>query len=137
MTVRSGDLSGPITFVAPLPGLGEHTAFTLTAVDGTDDLFTLTADASGDGNAPRLFLLDPGAYFLDYAPSLPKESLRELSGTPDSADDEASMLVVVHPADATLGPTANLLAPVVIHPRTRRARQIVLDGTSWPLRAPL
>jgi flagellar assembly factor FliW len=38
-------------------------------------------------------------------------------------------------ADASSA-TANLLAPVVIHERTRKAAQIVLDG-DFPLRAPL
>jgi flagellar assembly factor FliW len=32
--------------------------------------------------------------------------------------------------------TANLLAPIVVHARTRRAAQVIVEG-SHPLRAPL
>ena len=139
--------SGRLTFVEPLLGLGSHTEFVLSLVEGTDDLFTLSVDGAGEGSRPRLFLLDPGAYFLDYAPVIAADTVAELAGpgrdqaepvpTGAAEADDVAVLVVVHPADATSGPTANLLAPIVVHRATRRARQLVLDGTPWPLRAPL
>lgn len=132
---------GPITFVAPLPGLGEHTAYTISPVEGTGDLFTLKADVADEpggagGFAPRLFLLSPGAYFLDYSPTVSREIARELTGQ-QGDPSELITLVVIHPADTVMGATANLLAPVIVHPTTRRARQVVLEGSSWPLHAPL
>ncbi|MFT0847517.1 flagellar assembly protein FliW [Actinomycetaceae bacterium L2_0104] len=146
-TAPIATFSGRLSFVEPLLGLGSHTDFVLNLVEGTDDLFTLSVAGSGEGSRPRLFLLDPGAYFLDYDPVIAPDTVAELAGPgegraePDPTDaadaDDMAVLVVVHPADATSAPTANLLAPIVVHRATRRARQVVLDGTNWPLRAPL
>ncbi len=135
--VAQHELTGAVTFLQPLPGLGEHTAFTLCPVEDTDDLYTLTADGVPGGRAPRLFLLDPAVYFLDYAPALPPDVIEQLSGTGENAATKLVVLAVLHPADAVSGPTANLLAPVAIHPGTRRAQQVVLEDAQWPLRAPL
>ena len=47
------------------------------------------------------------------------------------------LLVVVQPGEEGEPPTANLLAPLAVNPRTGAAIQVVLDGDKWPLRAPL
>ncbi len=149
----SAPLSGPLSFITPLLGLGDHTEFVLSLVEGTDDLYTLAIDGAPAGSTPRLFLLNPGDYFLDYSPGIPPDVIAELAGeapeesvrrVPEESVQglaagvaDLAVLVVIHPADATSGPTANLLAPIIIHRPTRRAHQLVLDGAPWPLRAPL
>ena len=130
--------AGNVSFTEPLPGIGSYTGFQLAPVEGTDDLFSMTVEGAPPGTTPRLFLLDPAQYFLDYAPSIPRDVAVELADA-DGEEDAINLavLVVVHPGDDNTGPTANLLAPIVLSPETRRARQVVLEGAPWPLRAPL
>jgi flagellar assembly factor FliW len=76
----------------------------------------------------------PGPFFADYAPEIDDAVVAELGV--EHADDLLALLVV------TLGSTpdsatANLLAPVLVNHRTRRAGQYLLDDVDLPLRAPL
>jgi Uncharacterized protein conserved in bacteria len=124
----------PVHMVQPLPGIGAHTDFLLAAVEGTDALYTLRATTSADtpsADGLRLFLLDPRAFFPDYTPRIPDSVTEELGG------DSPVVLVVLHPGSAADGHTANLLAPIVIDAQTHRGRQVLLEGSDWPLRAPL
>lgn len=113
-----------LRFLTPPPGLDPLETFELGAVTG--ELFTLRATDAPD---VRLFLLDPAPFFPDYRPEVPEELLEEL-GT-----HEPAVLVVVRPGEDAH--TANLLAPVLINPASGTAVQTVLEGTDWPLRAPL
>lgn len=126
----TGESGDRLRFVAPLPGLGDLREFTLTALDSTGLLFALRAVDDPD---VRLFLVPPQPFFADYAPALDADTLADLGVD----DDEAVVLAVVTPARGGEGPTANLLAPVVVNPRTGAAKQVLLDGSAWPLRAPL
>lgn len=128
--VAATDEAVLIDFVAPLPGLGDVRRFALTPLDGTHTLFTLR---SVDPEGLRLFLIPPELYFADYAPRL-DSSVRAAIGVGQA---EPAVFAIVHPATETDGPTANLLAPIVVNPTTGAAMQAVLDGASWPLRAPL
>ncbi|KGM13067.1 flagellar assembly protein FliW [Cellulomonas bogoriensis] len=113
-----------IAFDQPLPGMGELRTFTLVPLDETGFLFALR---STEDPGTRLFVVPPRAYFPEYDPTV------VLSAT----GPEPVLLVVVHPGQDGGGPTANLLAPIVIDPTTGHAVQVVLDGDEWPLRAPL
>lgn len=58
---------------------------------------------------------------------------------PPPLDAEGPLVVLVLvtvPADP-LAMTANLMAPLVVDPTTRRGRQLVLDTGRWPTRHPL
>jgi len=96
--------------------------------------------------APPLFLLKsieqpglefvvapPTMFFPEYAPTVDDASAERLGLT--SADDALLLVVLTVGADVA-STTANLLAPIVIHEKTRRAAQVVLSG-EWSLRAPL
>ena len=72
-------------------------------------------------------------FFPDYAPELDEASAERL-GLTDAAD--ALLLVVLTIGADASSTTANLLAPIVIHDKTRVAAQVVLQQ-DWPLRAPL
>lgn len=119
-----------LDFATPPPGLRHLRRFELVPLDDTGFLFTLRSTEEPD---VRLFLVPPSAYFPDYAPRL-DGSARESLGLDD---DDAVLLVVVHPGHGDAPPTANLLAPVAVNPATGRALQVVLDDDRWPLRAPL
>jgi len=131
-----------LRFVHPMPGFPDHAEFLLVALEenaGEDG-------AGGDGDDAaavfyelrsltepglRFLVAVPGAFFSEYDVEVDDETCEALELS-DAGD--ALVLVVI-----TLGsdPTANLLAPVVINSRTRRAAQVILSGTEWPVRAPL
>ena len=117
----------------PLPGLPDHHEWTLAPLDETGVLFTLRSEPA-DARPGRLFGVEPHAFFPDYAPRVPAEARAALGLAPDEAP---VLLVVVHPADDDRAhPSANLLAPLVVHPADGRARLVVLED-DLPLRAPL
>lgn len=116
--------------VTPLPGLPGHLEYSLDTLDDDGILFALRSLADP---AVRLFVVRPEVFFADYAPGVDRATRSALDL---GDDDEALLLVVVHPGDDSRPTTANLLAPVVINLATGAATQVVLDG-DWPLRAPL
>lgn len=116
---------------SPMPGLAGYQEFALSALDETGVLFALRSEPA-DARPVRLFVVDPVAFFPDYAPTVDAEVLADL-GAPA---DRTVLLVVVRPAQDGEPPTANLLAPLVVDPATGAAVQTVLTE-DWPLRAPL
>ncbi len=132
VTDVSADLP-ELTFVRPLPGLGDLRRFVLVELPGDDDgdpvLFELR---SLEDAGVRFLVAVPTAFFPDYA-----FELDETEAAPLGLRDEADALVLVL---LTVGrdpgaTTANLLAPVVVNARTRTAAQIILSGSDWPVRA--
>ena len=117
--------------ITPLPGLPDHLEYNLDGLDDEGTLFALRSET--DPNV-RLFVVRPEVFFADYAPTV-GAATRETLGL--GADDEALLLVVVHPGDDDRPTTANLLAPVVLNVATGAAAQVVLSDGDWPLRAPL
>lgn len=122
-----------VSFLTSPLGLGGQTEFELDPLDDHGILFALRGTTTA---GTRLFVIDPRAFFTDYAPRVPADVLRSLGL---AADDDASLvtLAVVHPGDENSAATANLLAPILLNPLSGRAEQIVLDDDRWPLRADL
>ncbi|GAA3673028.1 hypothetical protein GCM10023081_09230 [Arthrobacter ginkgonis] len=114
-----------VDFTEPLAGLGRHTAYDLDEVEGAPGLHALRAAADPE---LRLFALSadlvPG-----YAPKLSGPQLSTVSAE-DAGD--LQLLVVVNPTGD--GPTVNLMAPLVLNPRTGQGTQPVLATGDWPLR---
>ena len=119
-----------VEFLAPISGLPERTAFDLVPLDGEGVLFSLR---SADDADLRLVLVTPERFFPDYSPVIDAATAGELELT---GAQDAVLLVVVNPGGGLAEATANLLAPVVLNHRTRRAAQVVL-AADLPLRAPL
>jgi flagellar assembly factor FliW len=130
------DLPATLRVVEAGRGRPGHDEFVLDPLDDIGVLFALRSTAP----APiRLFVVSPRAFFPDYAPPLDPEVVAALAGaagSQGSAPDPA-VLVIVHPAQDDEPPTANLLAPLVVDAATGAAVQTVLEGSEWPLRAPL
>lgn len=118
-----------IDFVEAPLGLMGLRHFRLHALD---ELGLLFAMRSSESDGVRLFVVDPTPYFPGYAPNVDDTSLAALAL--DGA--RPVLLAVVHPGDEEHGPTANLLAPIVVNPTTGAALQVVLESDEWPLRAP-
>lgn len=121
-----------VHFLEALPGLNVAQDFALTCLDDQGLLFSLRG---GPGGTTRLFAVQPGPYFADYEPTISTDALDALHLTDD--DERRAVLVIVTPGASGSPTTANLLAPLVLNTETGEALQVILDGTPWPLRAPL
>jgi flagellar assembly factor FliW len=120
-----------LEFLGPVAGFPDHRRFVLVELG---EASLLCALRSLDDPQLRFLVLPPGPFFADYAPEIDDNWAERLELT---NEEDALVLVVVTPGASAGGATANLLAPIVINVRTRRAAQIVLDDSSLPLRAPL
>lgn len=117
-----------LDFTEPPPGMMGLRSFTLDPLDEAGFLFAMR---STDHPQIRLFVVAPQPYFPQYAPRIDRAVTASLGLT-----EEPVLLVVVHPGEEGIPPTANLLAPVAVNAATGTAVQVVLDGDEWPLRAP-
>ena len=71
--------------------------------------------------------------FPDYAPRVPRAEMESLELTEETARPRLYSLLTV-PVGDPCGITANLMAPVVVNPRARLARQVVLNTDQYGLR---
>jgi flagellar assembly factor FliW len=120
-----------LEMVEPMVGFPEQQRFALQRLDDTGVLCNLR---SLDDPDLRFVVVPPGVFFEGYAPEI-DDDLATLLGA-ETAEDLLTLVVLTlgeTPADAT----ANLMAPVVINHRTRRAGQVVLNDPDLPVRAPL
>jgi flagellar assembly factor FliW len=117
-----------LTFTAPPPGLAPLVNFELDAIEGADGLFSLQ---SLEESTLRLFVLDAAVYLPDYAPVISNSQLEALSPEPAAL----KILVVANPGES--GTTVNLMAPIVVNTSTGLCAQVVLDGSTWPIKAVL
>jgi flagellar assembly factor FliW len=122
-------VSGLVTFVASPPGLAPLTEFDLEAVADSDGLYTLRALEAPD---IRLFVIDAPLYLPDYNPEVTMQQLESIGASETS---QVRVLVVTTLADD--GPSANLMAPILMHATSGEATQVILEGDQWPLRSPL
>lgn len=122
-------MSGLVTFVASPPGLAPLTEFDLEAVADSEGLYTLRALDAPD---IRLFVIDAPLYLPDYNPEVTMQQLESIGASETS---EVRVLVVTTLADD--GPSANLMAPILMHATSGEATQVILEGDNWPLRSPL
>jgi len=122
-------MSGLVTFIAPPPGLSPLREFDLEPVAEADGLYTLR---SLDAPDIRLFVIDAPLYLPDYNPEVSMAQLESIGATEAS---EVRVLVVTTLSDE--GPSANLMAPILMHSTSGEATQVILEGDDWPLRMQL
>jgi carbon storage regulator CsrA len=116
-----------ITFANGLPGLRDHRRFFLAEVPGHDALRALVSEADP---LVRLLLIDAEGVDAEY----PAADARRRANFGD--EEVAIALVLTLPNDGR-PPVANFLAPIVIGLATRRAEQVILDGSGLPARQEL
>ena len=121
--------TGRVVFTAPPPGLSPVVDFELDAVEGADGLYAMRDTVGAD---LRLFLLDPAFFVPEYQPQLTDEHLAPLGA---EHPQQVDVYVVATLSDGA--PVVNLLAPILVHPGTHAAIQVILDGADWPLQAEL
>jgi len=120
-----------IEFVAPMPGFPELRRFVLVRMDEAGLLYALTSTDMPD---LRFLVAPPAPFFPEYVVEVDDDALAAL-GSPD--EDELLILLVINPGTGEGEPSANLLAPIIVAQRSRRAVQLILGRTGLPVRAPL
>lgn len=118
-----------VVFEEGLLGFPDAQRFVLITADAGTDLYWLQ---SLDDGALAFLTASPWTNFPDYEPDIPETDRAALEL--GSADD-ASVLCLLTVDREREVVTANLLGPVVINLRSRRARQVVLHDQPWPIDA--
>jgi flagellar assembly factor FliW len=124
------NLDNLIEFVSPILGFDDETSFTLSPLEATGTLWSLTSTST-----PELSFVvaAPGPFFPDYAPEVDDASLALL----DADGQELTVLVILSVTGSIRTATANLYAPLILAPNRHRGMQVVLADDTVPLRAPL
>ncbi|MGC9669222.1 flagellar assembly protein FliW [Planosporangium sp. 12N6] len=120
-----------LEFVAPIPGFPQERRFVLVRVDEAGMLYSLR---SVDRPELRFLVAPPAPFFPGYTVEVDDEALEALGGP---AADELLVLLMVNAGTRPGEATANLLAPIVVAQRSRRAVQLIMSRTGLPVRAPL
>jgi Uncharacterized protein conserved in bacteria len=133
-TVRFGqveiDEGRVLTFKGGLPGLEEHETFAILQLEEGNPIVWLqcTTDAGVCLPVVDAFVIEPGYVF-----DLSDEDVAALSL--QSPEDLHVLSVLVIPENIQ-AMTVNLAAPIVINMKTNQARQTILGGNEWGVRAP-
>jgi len=101
-----------------MPNKKQGPLFWIQSIDDPDMAFVLT---------------DPTNFFLDYH-FKPDTSERQILHMEEN-DDCYILTVVTVPQDQKI--TLNLAAPIFFAPKTNRAIQVILEGTSYSTKTPL
>jgi len=116
-----------LRFTRPLLGLGEDVDYELAPVDDVAGLYTLASSTL------QLYLVDPDAFLRGYSPAVSPDELLGIGGV----DDPAAYAMFAVTTLAADGPTANLMAPIIVHRETGRAAQVILSDDRYPVSVPL
>lgn len=79
-------------------------------------------------------ILDPASFHPEYDVQAPAEALAEVQGNDD--DELIVSVLLTIPSDDPTGITANLRGPLLMNPRTKLCKQLILSD-SYPTRFPL
>jgi len=83
--------------------------------------------------AIAFILTDPTNFFLDYKVIAEKEECQLLHA--ESSDDVYMLSIVTVSTDKKI--TLNLAAPILFNPKSKRALQVILEGTPYSPQTPL
>ena len=120
-----------IVFSDGMVGCSEWRHFRLTPAPDGDPVMLLQ---SLDEPTLSLRVAAPESLCPGYRPRLSAEDLAAL-GLQDSSSARLLCVLTTHPNPPTL--TANLLGPIVVNPASGAARQVILDGASYPTDYPV
>ncbi|MEV8507355.1 flagellar assembly protein FliW [Actinoplanes sp. NPDC051475] len=122
------ELDMPIIDMAvPMPGFPAHRQFVLVRLNEDGLLFAFTSIQDPD---LRFLVAPPEPFFPDYAPEIENETLAALN-----TKDPDRLLVMVVITAGVEETTANLFAPIIVDRDSKRAMQVILNGSNMPVRA--
>lgn len=134
-TTRFGEITfsqtDVIEFPWGLPGFNNLRRFLALSLEEQPNFVWLQ---SVDDGATALPAADPWAIFPNYDPRLPGYATEALEL--HDASDFTMLCIVVVGRDAQ-EMTMNLMAPVIVNLKTRRARQVMLENSGYSVREPL
>jgi flagellar assembly factor FliW len=78
--------------------------------------------------------VEPSVYVPDYDPAVPAADAARLGLHPE--DSYIVYTLVTIPRGRPEAMTLNLAGPILVHTRTKQARQVVVDGDGWEVRHP-
>ena len=134
-TTRFGDVPIEMTEIVEFPwGVPGFAHLRRFVALSTDDQPQFIWFQSVDDAAVALPTADPWVWFPEYEARLPAYAIAALHL---NEPDDYTVLCVVDPANENADMTMNLLAPIVVNLTTRRARQIMLEGSHYGVRAPI
>jgi flagellar assembly factor FliW len=116
-----------ITMAVPMPGFPAHREFALVRLHEEGLLYAFTSIQDPE---LRFLVAPPEPFFPDYAPEIDEDVFAALN----TKDPNRLLLLVVISAGVD-DTTANLLAPIVVDQDSKRAMQVILNGTDLPVRA--
>lgn len=114
-----------INFEHGLPGFPDEKQFVLIPYH-TDSPFAFLQSV-GDTDVSFL-ITDPFTFFSDYEFELPDETTAELGFDANNLPRVLNILTIPENLEDM---TANLMAPVIVNERDRRAAQIILEKTTY------
>ena len=120
-----------LKLIQPFAGFDGSLTYAIVRLDEEGSICQLSAV---DRPELSFLVVCPHVFFPEYAPAIDATTMQAL-GIEELAD--ALLLVLVNPGATLADMTANLMAPILVNHRTRRAGQVVLEDPSLPLRAPL
>ena len=116
-----------ITMAVPMPGFPAHREFVLVRLNDDGLLYAFTSIQDPE---LRFLVAPPEPFFPDYAPEIENDVLAALN-----TKDPDRLLVMVVITAGVEETTANLLAPIIVDRDSRRAMQVLLQGSNMPVRA--
>ncbi|MFI5042298.1 MAG: flagellar assembly protein FliW [Acidimicrobiales bacterium] len=123
---------GRIRLDAGMPGFPGTQSFDVEPWGGPASSFFLLRPV--DGADPWFVVVDPAALFPDYRAEIDDFTADRLG---IDAGEDALTLVVLTVGDRLHHTTANLLAPLVVNPRTGRAAQVALPAGGLAVNVPV
>ncbi len=117
-----------IHFEEGILGFEDVHEYVLYHEDENNIIWSLQAARS---DIPSFIVVDPYTVLSSYNPVLSKQQLESLEGT-DSADLCFLAIAVIKPnlTDSVI----NLKAPIIIDINTKKAKQVILEDSDYPIR---
>lgn len=116
-----------IVFTSGMYGFEQYTEYVILKDNPDDDVMFLQSLENTDLS---FVLMDPYSIFRNYNPILNEDDLEELN-----VENEAELkyLVIAIIKENIKDSVVNLKSPIAINPKTRDAKQVILQNT-YPLR---
>lgn len=133
ITNHFGELQIPdeniILFENGIPGFTEYTQYVIINDEEENSPFCWLQSIE----EPELAfaLVNPFLVHDNYNPNLPKSEVEKLG---EGTEEDYSILSIVIIPEDMEKMRANLMAPIVINLKTKKAMQIIIDGDDYPVK---
>lgn len=120
-----------ITFDSGILGFEEFKKYTILYDNSGEQRSTISWLQSMDEPGLALPIVEPGYIKADYNPTVEDDLL---AGLGEMTDDNTLVFVTLTVPGSLKDMTANLRAPIIINADTRKAMQIILEDSSYPIK---